>query len=116
MNEKEKIEQVMMVFQDYLKAAPEIEVLWSEKKQFYLFMQWDQDETMQIFESAEKLTDLLFNEIYMDVYMKHELHKIHIANDWSLTPEAKTEFLNLVQPYLVQLPEYEYLVQKLLNE
>lgn len=116
MQEKEKCEKVLRVFEDYLQKSPVPEVFWSEKKQCYYYVRHyekDLDDFYKV-ETAENLCGLLLDEIDMDVYMELKLDKQ--TGDGKMTPKGKEIALKRMDPYLNQLPEYAHLANEIYEE
>ncbi len=110
--QKEQLEKVMEVFQDYLKESPYAEVVWSEKIG-YIFLNVDmkyQDVDLMIpLDCAETLFSRLCYEVVQDVLMMTgNDHAVREAD-----PLETAEIWRRLAPYLERLPEYRYLTEKM---
>ena len=113
--QKQEIERVLSVFKPYIDQADYLEIVWSRKKQCYvaLFI----DTTRDTFEgadeilSAEEICDRCYTEIGNDILLENE-REYHI---WQMHKLERDEFLRRVQPFDAQLPEYHYLIERLLT-
>ncbi len=108
----EAIEKVRSVFEEYIKASPYIELLWSDKLG-YVLMSID-ERTSEIMESwvvtdAENLCRCLMNEIAQKVL--DAMGKDH--DTYELSSLERAEFEKQLKPYRDQLPEYAYLFENL---
>ena len=108
----EEMERVSKVFKEYIEDSPYLEWLWS-KKLGYVLMQIDM-ETGEIMESeviseAENFCRLMFGEIAQDV-----LEPTGNEHDtYEADPLEQAEITKRLAPYIEQLPEYQYLYEKL---
>ena len=116
MNEKTNYDTVLNVFEDYLQTTSDIEVLWSDKKNTYLFMKWYEEDAIKTIESVDQMCELILDNLYMDIYISYNLNQRKDCDSWNLTDPAKQEFLKRVQPYIIQLPKCEYYIKELLAE
>ena len=113
--EKREIERVLTAFKPYIEQADYVEIVWSNKKQCYvaLFI----DTTRDTFEgadailSAEEISERLYTEIGNDILLENDRE----YQIWEMSPLEREEFLRRVQPYDAQLPEYHFLVERLLT-
>ena len=113
--EKREIERVLTAFKPYIEQADYVEIVWSNKKQCYvaLFI----DTTRDTFEgadailSAEEISERFYTEIGNDVLLENDRE----YQIWEMSPLEREEFLRRVQPYDAQLPEYHFLVERLLT-
>ena len=113
--EKREIERVLTAFKPYIEQADYVEIVWSNKKQCYvaLFI----DTTRDTFEgadailSAEEISERLYTEIGNDVLLENDRD----YQIWEMSPLEREEFLRRVQPYDAQLPEYHFLIERLLT-
>lgn len=113
--EKREIERVLTAFKPYIEQADYVEIVWSNKKQCYvaLFI----DTTRDTFEgadailSAEEISERLYTEIGNDVLLENDRE----YQIWEMSPLEREEFLRRVQPYDAQLPEYHFLIERLLT-
>lgn|SRR5699024_750751 len=113
--EKREIERVLTAFKPYIEQADYVEIVWSNKKQCYvaLFI----DTTRDTFEgadailSAEEISERFYTEIGNDVLLENDRD----YQIWEMSPLEREEFLRRVQPYDAQLPEYHFLVERLLT-
>ena len=113
--EKREIERVLTAFKPYIEQADYVEIVWSNKKQCYvaLFI----DTTRDTFEgadailSAEEISERFYTEIGNDVLLENDRE----YQIWEMSPLEREEFLRRVQPYDAQLPEYHFLIERLLT-
>lgn len=113
--EKREIERVLTAFKPYIEQADYVEIVWSNKKQCYvaLFI----DTTRDTFEgadailSAEEISERFYTEIGNDILLENDRE----YQIWEMSPLEREEFLRRVQPYDAQLPEYHFLVERLLT-
>ena len=113
--EKREIERVLTAFKPYIEQADYVEIVWSNKKQCYvaLFI----DTTRDTFEgadailSAEEISERFYTEIGNDILLENDRE----YQIWEMSPLEREEFLRCVQPYDAQLPEYHFLVERLLT-
>ena len=113
--EKREIERVLTAFKPYIEQADYVEIVWSNKKQCYvaLFI----DTTRDTFEgadailSAEEISERFYTEIGNDVLLENDRE----YQIWEMSPLEREEFLRRIQPYDAQLPEYHFLVERLLT-
>ena len=113
--EKREIERVLTVFKPYIEQADYVEIVWSNKKQCYvaLFI----DTTRDTFEgadailSAEEISERFYTEIGNDILLENDRE----YQIWEMSPLEREEFLRRVQPYDAQLPEYHFLIERLLT-
>ena len=113
--EKREIERVLTAFEPYIEQADYVEIVWSNKKQCYvaLFI----DTTRDTFEgadailSAEEISERFYTEIGNDVLLENDRD----YQIWEMSPLEREEFLRRIQPYDAQLPEYHFLIERLLT-
>ena len=113
--EKREIERVLTAFEPYIEQADYVEIVWSNKKQCYvaLFI----DTTRDTFEgadailSAEEISERFYTEIGNDILLENDRD----YQIWEMSPLEREEFLRRVQLYDAQLPEYHFLVERLLT-
>ena len=125
--EKQKIEQVIDVFQDYIHTAqnlygqPSCEIIWLDKIECYvLLLNYSMTETINekdLFSipiySAEELYAELIYELAHKVYAKYnfsELQPEEISEE--TMQQAQTEIVEHLTPYLQALPEYQALAMQ----
>lgn len=107
---KEAVEKVGKVFEEYIKASPYMELLWSDKLGYVLML--IHRETSEIMESrvitnAESFCRSMINEISQNVL--EVMGKDH--DTCELSPLEHTEVEKELKPYMDQLPEYAYLFE-----
>lgn len=113
--EKREIERVLTVFKPYIEQADYVEIVWSNKKQCYLALFIDT--TRDTFEgadailSAEEISERFYTEIGNDILLENDRE----YQIWEMSPLEREEFLRRVQPYDAQLPEYHFLIERLLT-
>lgn len=112
--QRENIEKVKTVFQDYIKHSKTLELLWSDKLGYILIMGINKtmdDISMDpiILEDAETLCYHLLYEIACDV--------LEAGNNYDdifkATAAEKDTVKKAFHPYMVQLPEYAHLIEEL---
>lgn len=105
---KQGIEQVISVFQDYIRSSPHFDVLWSDKVG-YIYLSVDitrgtvADSDSWVIESAEALFDKLIFEIAIDV-LEEGGHTIDPREASKLERNAVE---NHLKHYTLQLPAFE---------
>ena len=125
--EKQKIEQVIAVFQEYIHTAqnvygqPSCEIIWSDKMKCYvLLLNYSMTETINEkdmfaipIHSAEELYAELIYELAYEIYAKYnfaELQPEEISEE--TMHQAQTEIVEHLTPYLQALPEYQELAMQ----
>ncbi len=109
------IEKVCRVFEDYIKASPYIDWLWSDKLGYILTqISAERHEIMEsrVITDAGKLCWILFNEVADDVLMMTQ--NDHTASE--ADPLEQAEIRKRLKPYADQLPEYGGLCDRLFAE
>lgn len=109
-----QIEKVKEVFKNFISSSPDIDLVWSEKIGYVYYNALVSTEESFLFEpvvikDASILCYQLLFEIAIDVLQTiHNLHDLHECGplERSLIEKACT-------PYMCQLPEYHYLIDKL---
>ena len=105
---KDEIEQVIHVFQDYIRATPHFDVLWSDKVG-YIYLTVDAhrrtvaDSDSWVIESAEDLFDKLVFEIAIDVLEEGG----HTYDPREASRLERDAVENHLKQYTLQLPEFE---------
>ena len=110
--EREAVEKVIAVFQEYIKSSQYLDLVWSEKLGYILHSISEKTRSLEMFPfvvlDAKSLCDKLFNEIVTDVLQL-------TGNDhspWNADPLERAEIERRLAEYTAQLPEYECLVPK----
>ena len=107
-----EIEEVCEVFEDYIKASPYIDWLWTDKLGYLLLpISLEHQEIMEsrIITDAGKLCWILFQEIADDVLeMTQNDHTPQEAD-----PLERAEIEKRLKPYIDRLPQYGGLCPKL---
>ena len=104
---KRAIEQVIDVFNDYIRTSTHFELLWSDKVG-YIYISIDNvrgtigDIDCCVVDSAEELLDKLISEMAIDI-MEEVGHTI---DPTEATQLERREIERRIQPYLNQLPLY----------
>ena len=110
--QKEKLEKVIEVFQDYVRESSYAEIVWSDKIG-YVYLCIDQVRRQVVttleLDCAETLCDRLFYEVAQDVL--DLTGNDHTSKD--ADPLEKAEITRRLETYLKQLPEYRYIAEKL---
>lgn len=111
--EYESIEKVKEVFAEYIANFKDMDLVYSEKAGYVILFGIRIEEgrlTMDpiFIRKGEQLCDFLLYEIACETMTRiGEFHDIHEA-----TAEEKVIIKQAFEPYMVQLPEYEYLIEK----
>ena len=110
---KRDIEQVIDVFNDYIRTSTHFELLWSDKVG-YIYISIDNvrgtigDMDCWVVDCAERLLDKLVSEMAIDI-MEEVGHTI---DPTEATQLERREIERRIQPYLVQLPAYQDRLQR----
>lgn len=110
----EEMERVLQVFDQYLKASPCLEWLWSEKLGYILMQICAESSEIvesRVMEDAQSFCRVLLREIAQNVLTKTE--KEHDINEADVLEQ--TEIKKRWKPYIDQLPEYAFLCETLLE-
>ena len=105
---KRAIEQVIDVFNDYIRTSTHFELLWSDKVG-YIYISIDNvrgtigDMDCCVVDSAEELLDKLISEMSIDI-MEEVGHTI---DPTAATQLERREIERRIHPYLEQLPAYQ---------
>lgn len=111
--EHESIEKVKEVFAGYIANFKDMDLVYSEKAGYVILFGIRIEEgrlTMDpiFIREGGQLCDFLLYEIACETMTRiGEFHDIHEA-----TAEEKVIIKKAFEPYMVQLPEYEYLIEK----
>ena len=115
--QKQSIEKVKNVFSDYLTNCPTMDLVWSDKLGYVLFLginnaQDNIANAPEIIQDAESLCYNILFEFVCDIIQDSgAFHDIHLS-----TPLEIIHIKELLHPYMVQLPEYEHLVDRLFTD
>lgn len=110
---KRAIEQVIDVFNDYIRTSTHFELLWSDKLG-YIYISIDNvrgtigDMDCWAVDCAEGLLDKLVSELAIDI-MEEVGHTI---DPTEATQLERREIERRIQPYLEQLPAYQDRLQR----
>ena len=110
---KRAIEQVIDVFNDYIRTSTHFELLWSDKVG-YIYISIDNvrgtigDMDCWVVDGAEGLLDKLVSE--MAIYIMEEVG--HTIDPTAATQLERQEIERRIQPYLEQLPAYQDRLQR----
>ena len=110
---KRAIEQVIDVFNDYIRKSTHFELLWSDKVG-YIYVSIDNvrgtigDMDCWVVDCAEGLLDKLVSELAIDI-MEEVGHTI---DPTEATQLERREIERRIQPYLEQLPAYQDRLQR----
>ena len=110
---KRDIEQVIDVFNDYIRTSTHFELLWSDKVG-YIYISIDNvrgtigDMDCCVVDSAEELLDKFISEMAIDI-MEEVGHTI---DPTEATLLERREIERRIQPYLDQLPAYQDRLQR----
>ena len=110
---KRAIEQVIDVFNDYIRTSTHFELLWSDKLG-YIYISIDNvrgtigDMDCWVVDCAEGLLDTLVSEMAIDI-MEEVGHTI---DPTEATQLERREIERRIQPYLEQLPAYQDRLQR----
>ena len=111
--EHESIERVKEVFAEYIANFKDMDLVYSEKAGYVILFGIRIEEgrlTMDpiFIREGGQLCDFLLYEIACETMTRiGEFHDIHEA-----TAEEKVIIKQAFEQYMVQLPEYEYLIEK----
>lgn len=105
-----QIEAVLDVFSDYIASNSSIDVVYSEKFEYLLIFQEAyiskfEFQTDKVANAAELCKRIL-------EYMEIDFAAEKGFSYWDLSSEYCLEFRESVQSYMIQLPEYQYLMEK----
>ena len=119
--QRDEIEQVLFTFTDYLATTPYMTIVWINKINCYAWIDFDpiQDKSgklkaknisdLTIIEDGAGLCEKIFFEIAQDVVsFENKSHSIDEADE-----EERKEIRNRIKGYLIQLPQYAYLLKNL---
>lgn len=107
------IQKTYAVFESYIKSKPDIDFIYSKKAGYLLLYGIKPEDGYMVMEplfitDGRKLCDFFLYEIACDVLgnlkSNHDVHEV--------TSEERALIEKVYEEYLVQLPEYEYLVPK----
>ena len=110
---KRAIEQVIDVFNDYIRTSTHFELLWSDKVG-YIYISIDNvrgtigDMDCWVVDCAEGLLDKLVSELAIDI-MEEVGHTI---DPTEATLLERREIERRIHPYLEQLPAYQDRLQR----
>lgn len=111
---KAAIEQVINVFQDYIRATPHFDVLWSDKVG-YIYLTVDAhrrtvaDSDSWVIKTAEELFDKLVFEIAIDVLEEGG----HTYDPREASKLERDAVENHLKRYTLQLPAFEERIQRI---
>ncbi len=111
---KVAIEQVINVFQDYIRATPHFDVLWSDKVG-YIYLTVDAhrqtvaDSDSWVIKTAEELFDKLVFEIAIDVLEEGG----HTYDPREASKLERDAVENHLKQYTIQLPAFEDRIQRI---
>ena len=111
--EHESIERVKEVFAEYIANFKDMDLVYSEKAGYVILFGIRIEEGRLIMDpifirEGGQLCDFLLYEIACETMTRiGEFHDIHEA-----TAEEKVIIKQAFEQYMVQLPEYEYLIEK----
>lgn len=111
---KAAIEQVINVFQDYIRATPHFDVLWSDKVG-YIYLTVDAhrrtvaDSASWVIKTAEELFDKLVFEIAIDVLEEGG----HTYDPREASKLERDAVENHLKRYTLQLPAFEERIQRI---
>lgn len=112
--QRNRIEKVKDVFQDYIKNSRTLDLLWSDKLGYVLIIgiSKDMDDISMhpiVLEDAETLCRQLLYETACDVLEAGG----NFDDIFRATPAEKDAVTKAFRPYLDHLPEFEYLAEEL---
>lgn len=112
--QKEEIEKVLSVFGEYIKSSPYLDLVWSDKLGYILLqieLKYRNVFQDNIIENAEQLCAKLLEEVADDVLqMTGNEHSMQEAD-----PLERAEIEKRLAVYAEKLPEYGYLVKRVLG-
>ena len=105
--QQRELEEIIGVFQEYLKSSQYLDLIWSDKVGYVLLkisMEYRHLEGESlIIEEGEDLCRELFSEIVTDVLLESDNDHSSQAVD----PLEAAEIIKRFQPYLERLPQYQ---------
>ena len=106
--EKQKMQHVLEVFDDYLTQSPYLEILFSQKLDRFIPLQIEDGEVCEAypiiaFQTGEELCEYLLNEIRKDFETLSHRDKCF---EGRYTEEETAELRARFSVYLSRLPEY----------
>ena len=113
------IEKVKTVFCDYLRQAKGIELLWSDKIGYILFLEIPKDMEEEfgvqpfIIKNAEVLCSYILSDIAYE-YIETSPRTCH--DPYATSAEEREQIRALYAPYITQLPEYKHLIEAIFIE
>lgn len=113
-SQKEALDKVMAVFSDYLVTNQIMDVIWSDKLGYVMLSGINESQDSigmqpEILQDATTLCRHLLFEIASDVIQENgEFQDFHL-----IASHIQKKVKQRVAPYMSQIPEYEYLVDKL---
>ena len=112
--QREHIEKVKTVFQEYIKSSQTLDLLWSDKLGYVLLtgITKEMDDVCMhpvILEDAETLCYKLLYEIACDVLEADG----NYGDIYDVTAEERHYIEQVFHPYMAQLSEYEYVIEEL---
>lgn len=112
--QKEEIERVIAVFKDYIEPNPHIDILWSDKMGYVLFLDYmPQHDSLgmlpELIRSPERLCSQLLYEAFHD--FTKTLGDSHCPEDASVAEYI--QFKKEMERYMDQIPEYEHVLEEL---
>ena len=106
------IEKVLIAFDDYLKGSKDIIIQYSEKLGYLLLTAPDIEYNQyiaEVIEDAEQLCRVILSNMKMDYMIENSINEL-------LHVEDKKRFYHVTKPYMKHLPEYEYLLNEIIEE
>ncbi len=112
--QKLEIERVAAAFKDYIDPNPTIDILWSDKMGYILFLGYmpKQDSLVmlpELIRSPERLCSQLLYEAFHD--FTKTLGDSHCPEDASVAEYI--QYKKEMARYMDQLPEYEHVLEEL---
>ena len=114
--QKNEIENVILVFKEYIQSSAYLEIVCSDKLGYILLHINPPTETLEpepeVIKSGKALCKEIFSEIVMDVLdMTGNDHGVKDADSLE-----KAEIMRRIKPLIDKLPEYRDLVNSILEE
>ena len=110
----ESIEKVRDVFADYIANSKYLDLLWSDKIGYILIVDIKEDmatidsQPLIIADAVHLCEQMLFDIAYDVLDASGPLHEVYES-----TPSEQQQIKEACRPYMEQLPEYNFLIDKL---
>lgn len=115
-DEKKRLDKVISIFTEYIRNSASTDLLYSEKVGYVLIRIDGHDRIkseMDVISDAEDLCEHLLNEIYLDYCIEASQSKKDML---TLADEEIIALRKRLELYMIQLPEYAEVAEKLLRQ